>query len=72
MSTGAAADLARLRHAYGARWRIDREDGPIQERATRAAYAGPPSYVARHRSTGKVLRAGTAAELENTLRTVES
>lgn len=67
-----AADLARMRKEYGARWRIDHEEGAIQERATRAAYVGPAAYVARHRSTGAVLRDSTASGLENQIRTAES
>lgn len=64
MSTGPAADLARLRARHGQLWRIDRETGPVQETGSGPGITGQVRWIAIRRSNHLMLRDSTAAGLE--------
>jgi hypothetical protein len=67
-----AADLARLRQAYGARWRIDRQPGSIQETGSGPSGGAPALFVAVNRTTGATVTDATAGGLESKIQAAET
>jgi hypothetical protein len=67
-----AADLARLRQAYGARWRIDRQPGSIQETGSGPSGGAPALFVAVNRTTGATLTDQSAAGLAAKIQRAEA
>jgi hypothetical protein len=69
VSATPAAELARLKATYGARWRIDRQEG------SQETGSGPgstyPRFTARRRDGTHVLRAKSIGDLERQIMAAE-
>jgi hypothetical protein len=65
-----AAELARLKDTYGARWQITRQGGYV-EAASGPGGGTPVTYTAISRTSARTLRDSTAAGLERQIVSAE-